>query len=195
MPGDYTTATAGGSTSIESFGAIAVSTQVRQTQPGTCKNGHHPYSREHAFISSHTEPDHSTFLCERTNRPLGGRRHSNPDGNRPQPVLRGRGEPLQLNADQVYDRVCAAGKQLRRHQLLGCFFSDDRCIDTTLRIKKSGTATVGGFLSNKITNEVAAGPNASDFVLTPCLQPPPPRATASTNSASATRLVSDAADR
>lgn len=189
MPGDYTTATAGGSTSIESFGAMAVSLSDASgaklnLAPAKTATIRIPVStRSSAATLSPTIP--LFYVSEQTGRWV-EEGTATLMGTAPNQYYEGVVSHFSVwNADQVYDSVVVSGcvndeKGLQAAgvtvQSDGISYSGVSSATTdalgqfTLRIKKSGTATVGGFLSNKITNEVAAGPNASDFVLTPCLQ-------------------------
>lgn len=189
MPGEYTTATGSGTANIESFGALAVSLtdstgarlNLAPTKKATIRI---PVSTRSSGASlPSTIPLY--YVSEQTGRWV-EEGTATLLGTAPNQYYEGEVSHFSTwNADQVVDSVVVSGcvKDENDQAASGVTVRSDgidysgtssATTDTLgnfqIKIKKSGLATLGGFLENKVTNEITAGPQDTDFAVTPCLK-------------------------
>jgi len=188
MPGEYTTATGSGTANIESFGALAVSltdsTGARlNLAPAKKATIRIPIStRSSGTALPSTIP--LFYVSEQTGRWV-EEGQATLLGTAPNQYYEGEVSHFSTwNADQVVDSVVVTGcveDENNRAASGVTILSDgitysgtssattDALGNFQIRIKKSGSATLGGFLENKVTNEITSGPRDTDFVETTCL--------------------------
>lgn len=189
MPGEYTTATGGGMANIESFGALAVSLtdstgarlNLAQAKKATIRipvstrltGAPLPSTIALYYVSEQTgrwvEEGQATLL-----------------GTAPNQYYEGEVSHFSTwNADQVVDSVVVSGCVTDENDQVasgvtvrsdGINYSGTSSATTDtlgnfqIKIKKSGSAALGGFLENKVSNEISVEPHATDFAVTTCLK-------------------------
>lgn len=189
MPGEYTTATGSGTANIESFGALAVSltdsTGARlNLAPAKKATIRIPVSTR---ASGAPLPDTIPlyYVSEQTGRWV-EEGQAKLQGTAPNQYYEGEVSHFSTwNADQVVDSVVVSGCVKDENDQAasgvtvlsdGISYSGTSSATTDalgkfqIKIKKSGSATLGGFLENKVTNEITSGPRDTDFAETTCLK-------------------------
>ena len=187
MPGDFTTVTGTGTASIESFGALTVTLTdstgaALNLATGKTATIRIPVSTRTPGPLSATIP--LFYMSVQTGRWL-QEGSATLQGTAPNQYYDGTVTHFSTwNADQIVDSVVITGcvKDENGLPVAGVSVQSDgidysgtssALSDATgtfkIGIKKSSRATLGGFLGSKFTNEISAGPGATDFNVATCL--------------------------
>ncbi len=187
MPGDYTTMTGTGPVPIESFGALTVNLtdstgSALNLAPGKTATVRIALSTRSGNVPPATIP--LFYVSKDTGRWV-EEGSATLQGTAPNQYYEGVVSHFSTwNADQVMNSVAVTGCVVDESGLAaagvavrsdGIDYSGTSSAVTNasgtfqISIKRDGRATLGGFIGNKFSNEVTAGPSAADFSIGQCL--------------------------